>query len=152
MRNSVNLSVFISLISFVAIATMRQKPLMFNEKSSCFDTVKAIDTLYFNIKMYREKANACYYHDKFNGKRTASGTVFNNKGYTCAHKTLPFGTQLKVTSIKTGKFVNVMVTDRGPFSKGKDIDLTKTAFMAIAPKSYGGHISVRIEIIKESSN
>ena len=75
--------------------------------------------------------------------------IFNNKELTCAHKTLPFGTKLKVTSIKTGKSVIVTVTDRGPFAKGRHIDLSKKAFMLIAPNKYGGHIMVKIEIIKE---
>lgn len=111
------------------------------------DTI-VVDTLDFNLELYQEKAHASYYHDKFTGRRTASGAIFNNNALTCAHKTLPFGTRLKVTSVKTGKSVEVTVTDRGPFTKGRHLDLSKKAFMKIAPTRYAGHIVVKMEIIK----
>ncbi|CAM3833249.1 septal ring lytic transglycosylase RlpA family protein [Flavobacterium branchiophilum] len=95
-------------------------------------------------KIVKNEAHASYYADKFTGRKTASGKIFNNNGYTAAHRKYPFGTKLKVTNDKTGKSVIVTVTDRGPFVKGRDIDLTKRAFMEIAPKSYGGSIKVSI--------
>lgn len=100
-------------------------------------------------KLFKKSAHASYYADKFTGRRTASGKIFDNKKYTAAHRKLPFGTKLRVTCEGTGKSVVVTVTDRGPFTKGKDIDLTKKAFMEIAPKSYGGYINVTLEIIQE---
>lgn len=109
------------------------------------DTLKVIEKL----EMYHKGANASYYANKFNGRRTASGSRFNNNDMTCAHRKLPFGTKLKVTGVKTKKVVYVTVTDRGPFVKTKHIDLTRKAFMAIAPKSYGGHIEVDLEIVKK---
>ncbi|MEL1245185.1 septal ring lytic transglycosylase RlpA family protein [Flavobacterium sp. DGU11] len=97
---------------------------------------------------YDKKAVACYYADKFNGKKTANGDTFNNSKYTAAHRKLAFGTKVKVTNIANGKSVVVTVNDRGPFSAGKDIDLTKKAFMEITDNKNHGEIKVSIEIAK----
>ena len=70
---------------------------------------------------------ASFYADKFNGRKTASGERFNQKKMTCAHRTLPFGTKLKVTNTANGKSIIVTVTDRGPFTKGRILDLSKSA-------------------------
>ena len=74
---------------------------------------------------------ASFYHDKFNGRKTASGEIFSNSKMTAANRTLPFGTMLKVTNLRTGKSVIVEVNDRGPFHSSRAIDLTKAAFDAI---------------------
>lgn len=71
---------------------------------------------------------ASYYGPHFHGKRTASGERFNQWGNTIAHKTLPFGTKLRITNIKNGKSVDVKVTDRGNFYKlGRELDLSMGA-------------------------
>jgi len=74
-----------------------------------------------------ETGNASYYADKFEGKKTASGATFHQRKLTAAHKTLPFGTKIKVTNVTTGKTVKVKVNDRGPFVAGRVIDLSKRA-------------------------
>lgn len=71
--------------------------------------------------------NATYYGDKWHGRRSADGSIFNQDSLTCAHKTLPFGTILHVRNPKNGKEVVVRVTDRGPFRKNTAIDLSKAA-------------------------
>lgn len=101
------------------------------------------------LKLHQRNAHASYYADKFTGRRTASGTRFDNQKYTCAHRKLPFGTKLKVTCDRTKKSTIVIVTDRGPFVRGRDIDLSKKSFMDIAPSTYGGSIAVTIEIVKK---
>lgn len=101
------------------------------------------------LTLYKQDVLATYYADKFNGRRTSSGERFHNKNYTAAHMKLPFGTKLRVTNEKTGKFVDVKVNDRGPFSKKLEIDLTKTAFMEIAHSKGCGSFKVKIEIIEE---
>jgi rare lipoprotein A len=98
-----------------------------------------------NLKLIKKNAHTSYYADKFTGRRTASGRRFNNSQYTAAHRKLPFGTKIKVTNESNNKSVIVEVTDRGPFIKGRDLDLTKKAFMEIAPTRYGGSIKVTIE-------
>ncbi|RKS94978.1 rare lipoprotein A [Flavobacterium limicola] len=99
------------------------------------------------FKTYKEEAHASYYADKFNGKKTASGTRFDNKRYTAAHKKLPFGTKVKVTNEKNGKWVIVEITDRGPFVKSREIDLSKRAFMDITSNKGSGGMLVTIAVL-----
>ena len=74
---------------------------------------------------------ASYYHDKFDGRPTASGEIFNQKLYTAAHKELPFGTLVKVTRISNGRSVTVRINDRGPFVAGRIIDLSYIAALEL---------------------
>ncbi|MDN3678552.1 septal ring lytic transglycosylase RlpA family protein [Flavobacterium paronense] len=118
-------------------------------------TVLEIDSLDIflanaKLKFLKKNAHASYYASKFNGRRTASGKKFDNTAYTAAHKKLPFGTKLKVTNEANGKFVIVEVTDRGPFSKVREIDLSKRAFMEIASNKNSGVVIVMIEEIIET--
>jgi len=101
------------------------------------------------LTLYKKSAVATYYADKFNGRKTSSGERFHNKKYTAAHMRLPFGTMVRVTNESNGKFVDVKVNDRGPFSKKLEIDLTKTAFMEIASNKNSGTFKVKMEIIEE---
>jgi rare lipoprotein A len=99
-------------------------------------------------KLYKKNVHASYYSDKLNGRKTASGQVFNNSKYTAAHKTLKFGTKVKVTNIVNDKSVIVTINDRGPFTKGREIDLTKKAFMEIAKNKQRGGLIVNLELVK----
>jgi len=101
------------------------------------------------IKLYKKKAKASYYHDKFNGRKTASGKRFYNNKLTAAHRKFPFGTRLKVTNENNRKSVIVEITDRGPFIRNREIDLSKKAFMDIASNERSGLQDVRIEIIEK---
>lgn len=105
------------------------------------------DEVVGKLKVYKKSAHASYYADKFNGKRTTSGIKFNNNDYTAAHKKFPFGTKLRVTNEANGKSVIIEVTDRGPFVKSREIDLTKRAFMEIAASKSAGSMKVTIEEI-----
>ena len=80
---------------------------------------------------------ATYYHPKFEGRRTASGTKYNSEKLTAAHRTLPFGTMVTVTNPANGKSVVVKVNDRGPFVKRLAIDLSERAARAIGVFSKG---------------
>lgn len=99
------------------------------------------------LKLYKKTAHASYYADRFNGRKTADGSRFNNSKYTAAHKKLPFGTRVKVTNEANGKFVIVKITDRGPFVKTREIDLSKRAFMEITKNKGAGAMKVTIEVI-----
>ena len=70
---------------------------------------------------------ASYYGAKFNGRRTASGERFDMNAFTAAHKTLPFGTKVRVTNPRTGKSVIVRINDRGPYARGREIDVSRAA-------------------------
>lgn len=89
---------------------------------------------------------ASFYHDKFNGRKTASGEIFSNSKMTAANRTLPFGTMLKVTNLRTGLSVIVEVNDRGPFHSSRAIDLSKAAFDAIG-NTKRGTMPVEYEIV-----
>lgn len=80
---------------------------------------------------------ASWYGPKFYGRKTASGEVLQRHGFTAAHKTLPFGTMVQVRNPVNGKFILVEVTDRGPFVKGRIIDLSKDAAEAIGLNGVG---------------
>ncbi len=90
---------------------------------------------------------ASYYSDKFHGRKTASGEIYNKNLLTAAHRTLPFGTLIIVTNLKNGKSVVVRVNDRGPQSPKRIIDLSRAAAEEI-DMIYEGIAEVEIEIIK----
>lgn len=73
------------------------------------------------------EGTASYYADRFNGRRTASGTRFNAHALTAAHRTLNFGTKVMVTNQANGRSVEVTINDRGPYVRGRTIDLSKGA-------------------------
>jgi rare lipoprotein A len=106
------------------------------------DTVIAVKG---KFRLYKSGVHASYYADKFNGRKTASGKKFSNKKYTAAHRKLPFGTILRVTNEANGQCVLVEVTDRGPFTRGREIDLSRRAFMEIANNKNSGSMKVKIE-------
>lgn len=106
------------------------------------DTVIAVKG---KFRLYKKSAHASYYANKFNGKKTASGKRFSNNKYTAAHRKLPFGTILRITNEANGQCVLVEVTDRGPFARGREIDLSKRAFMEIASNKNSGSMLVKIE-------
>jgi rare lipoprotein A len=95
----------------------------------------------------RTAGKASYYADKYHGRQTASGERFDQKAMTAAHRTLPFGTKVKVTNIRNGKSVLVRINDRGPFVKGRIIDLSRSAFASIGSPA-SGVIGVEIEVIR----
>src|SRR4051812_14813617 len=70
---------------------------------------------------------ASYYGGEFEGRRTASGAIYRGRRMTCAHRTLPFGTVLRVTDTESRKSVVVEVNDRGPYAKGRIVDLSMAA-------------------------
>jgi rare lipoprotein A len=75
--------------------------------------------------------------DGYHGRRTANGETFNAYGLTAAHRSLPFGTKLKVTDQSTGKSTIVRINDRGPFIPGRTLDLSYGAFASITSPSKG---------------
>lgn len=77
------------------------------------------------------KGNATYYGNKWHGRKTSSGITYHKDSLTCAHRTLPFGTLLRVTNQRNGKEVIVKVTDRGPFRQNAIIDLSMAAAQQI---------------------
>lgn len=91
-----------------------------------------------------EEGDASYYADSLHGNKTASGEPYDKNAFTAAHRTLPFGTRVKVTYLKTGKTIDVVINDRGPHAKGRIIDLSGAAARRIGMLD-DGHGIVSIE-------
>ena len=96
-------------------------------------------------KSFSQEGQASYYADKFHGRSTASGEKYDKTLFTCAHMTLPYGTNLKVTNLDNKKTVVVRVNDRGPFSPNRIIDVSRAAAEAL-DMIVKGVAKVRIEI------
>ena len=76
---------------------------------------------------HTQKGIASYYHDSLHGNKTASGAIYNKRILSAAHKSLPLGTKVRVTKLNNGKSIVVVINDRGPFVKGRIIDLSRRA-------------------------
>jgi rare lipoprotein A len=98
----------------------------------------------------QEYGTASYYNRKFNGRKTQSGEKLDNKKFTAAHKTLPFGTYVRVTNLKNDSWVIVKVNDRGHFKKGRVIDVTYAAAKELN-MFRNGVIKVKVETIPYDS-
>lgn len=95
---------------------------------------------------HSDTGQASYYGNEFHGRKTANGERFDQGKLTAAHRSLPFGTRVKVTNTQNGKTVVVRVNDRGPFVKGRIIDLSSSAFKSIASLN-AGVVPVRIQVM-----
>jgi len=84
-----------------------------------------------SLTLANESGVASWYGPGFHGRTTANGERYDMHGLTAAHKTLPFGTKVKVTNSRTGRSVVVRINDRGPFTRGRVIDLSRGAAEAI---------------------
>jgi len=97
--------------------------------------------------LWAESGYASWYGGKFQGRKTASGEIFDTHQLTAAHKTLPFGSIVRVTNQENGKSVEVRINDRGPFVEGRIIDLSMAAAMEIGMLG-SGVAPVEIEVLK----
>jgi peptidoglycan lytic transglycosylase len=91
-----------------------------------------------------QTGEASWYGPKFHGKNTASGDTFNQRAFTAAHPSLPFGSRVKVTNLANGKSVEVVINDRGPFAGNRIIDISLGAAKALEMKE-SGTTTVQIE-------
>jgi rare lipoprotein A len=99
------------------------------------------------LSVHAETCEASQYgvSDGYHGKRAANGSIFNTYALTAAHKTLAFGTRVTVTNRNNGRSVVVKITDRGPFVRGRCIDLSRAGANAIG---MGGTAPVTVERIQ----
>ena len=96
-----------------------------------------------------ETGLASWYGRRFHGNLTASGEVFNQEKLTAAHRTLPWGSRVKVTNLTNGKSVEVRINDRGPFGKGRIIDVSRAAAKVLGMVG-SGITTVRVEWLPDS--
>ena len=99
----------------------------------------------------RGTMKASWYGPKFHGKLTANGEIYNQMALTAAHKSLKFGTLLKVTNPKNGRAVIVRINDRGPYIEGRDLDLSKGAAIELGLLRKGV-ARVKIEEVTPGNN
>ena len=98
---------------------------------------------YYDLGMMK----ASWYGPRFHGRLTANGEIYDQMGYTAAHKNLPFGTLLKITNPKINKSVVVRINDRGPYIPGRKIDLSKKVAMELDAYDKGV-VKLKVEKIK----
>ncbi len=96
---------------------------------------------------WTENGIASWYGVPYDGRRTASGEIFDMHAMTAAHRTLPFDTWVEVTNLKNGKQVDVRVTDRGPYIDGRIIDLSMGAAEHLGMVR-DGIVKVRLQVIE----
>jgi rare lipoprotein A len=99
----------------------------------------------FSAWRFFQQGKAAWYGPGFQGRRTASGERFNPHDLTAAHRTLPFGSRVRVTNLRNGRRVIVRINDRGPYVRGYVIDLSYAAARAIG---MSGTATVRLEILQ----
>ncbi|MDH3887319.1 MAG: septal ring lytic transglycosylase RlpA family protein [Gammaproteobacteria bacterium] len=99
------------------------------------------------MAMDAQEGEASYYADTLDGNKTASGAVYDKDALTAAHRTLPFGTRVKVTYLKTGNSVEVVINDRGPRAKSRIIDLSGAAASKVGMID-DGHGKVKLEVLE----
>lgn len=120
--------------------------------SSLFSILFLLATLNLAAQSTKDEyGTATYYGNEFHGRKTASGEKYDKNKLTCAHRTLPFGTTVRVTRLDNKKSVDVRVTDRGPFIKGYIVDLSRAAAERIGMIAEGV-VKVKLEVVgKEKS-
>lgn len=92
-----------------------------------------------------EVGRASYYGEKHDGRRTANGAVYDRTNFTAAHRTLPFGTVVRVTNLSNHRMVKVRITDRGPHIKGRVIDVSAVAARELGMQRRGvARVRVRV--------
>ncbi len=102
----------------------------------------------FGVQAIEEFGIASYYADAFHGRKTASGELYHKDKYTAAHKTLPYGTMIRVTRLDNKSSVTVRINDRGPYIKGRIVDLSKAAAKKLDLIT-DGKARVKIEILEK---
>jgi rare lipoprotein A len=92
-----------------------------------------------------ETGIASWYGPGFHGRRTASGERYNQYGISCAHKTLRLGSIVRVTDLRSGRSIRCRINDRGPYVRGRIIDLSKGAARALGMR---GLAKVRVDVVR----
>ena len=139
------------ILSIIGFTFSPTKSEITNKNLSAFENQSEDATLisqnvnvkYNNLGMMK----ASWYGPRFHGRLTANGEIYDQMGYTAAHKNLPFGTLLKLTNLKTNKSVVVRINDRGPYIPGRKIDLSKKVAMELGAFQHGV-VKLKVEKIK----
>ena len=101
--------------------------------------------MFLTSGVFAQTGTASWYGPGFHGRKTASGQTFNSRAFTAAHKSIAFGSKVKVTNLKNKKTVLVTINDRGPYVRGRVIDLSQAAKNAIG---MSGTAPVSLKVVK----
>ncbi len=131
--------VLVGLVGFTVIEknnNTNETPKLVEEFVPNIVTQKVVNS---SVVTYSERGTmkASWYGPKFHGKKTANGEVYDQMAFTAAHKSLPFGTLLKLTNSRNGKSVVVRINDRGPYIPGRQLDLSKGAAIELGVMQNG---------------
>lgn len=137
---------YLAMADSLEVIAEKQEEIRLSEKIENLN--QSLFELEEDVEVLHSTTRASYYHNKFNGRKTANGEIFDNNRLTAAHKTLPFGTKVKVTNLANDKSVVVTINDRGPYIKGRKIDLSRAAFKAIAKNNSTKKGVLRVKIEK----
>ena len=133
---------FLSLVSIVLIACSQTEPTQEPDKNEPLAaTTEPV------VNAYTEEGMASFYSQDQDGAETASGEIYRNETLTGAHRTLEFGTRVRVTNLDNGKSVEVIINDRGPYAEGVIIDVSYSAAQALDMIA-SGIVSARIEVLE----
>lgn len=111
-----------------------------------FFALVAVTLAFCDVHAQVQTGKASFYADKFEGSPTASGEKYRHSKMTAAHKTLPFGTKVRVTNLENNKSIEVVINDRGPYADGRIIDLSRSAAQELGFVN-AGLADVRVEVI-----
>jgi rare lipoprotein A len=135
LNTSVKIVISIFVLSIVAFLTVDNSAVLFGNSKTEFinENTELIESSSTEKLILKNKGTmtASWYGPKFNGKLTANGEIYNQMALTAAHKSLPFGTMLEITNSLNNRSIMVRINDRGPYIKGRQIDLSKGAAIAL---------------------
>ncbi len=140
--------VMVLLVGFTIVANENAKVEVNQPENEIVPVNDADNSVNHSVLDYTEKGTmvASWYGPKFHGKLTANGEVYDQMAFTAASKKLKFGTLLKITNLRNNKSVIVRINDRGPYVKGRNLDLSKASALALG-MMHRGVIKVRVEQI-----
>ena len=137
----------ICVLALVTFYTIGAQPVSFPVETAIIQADSLPDSSVVTRK-FRQTGIASYYANKFHGRRTSSGERYSKHKLTAAHRTLPFGTLVKVTEVKTGKWLIVRINDRGPHTRKRIIDLSYEAARQLGMVKGKGLLKVRIRVVE----
>ena len=139
------------ILSITGSTLLPTKSEITNKNISAFENpIEELSSISQDVKVKFDDIGmmkASWYGPRFHGRLTANGEIYDQMGYTAAHKNLPFGTLLKLTNPKINKSVVVRINDRGPYIPGRKIDLSKKIAMELGAFKKG-IVQLKVEKIK----
>lgn len=138
--------VMVMLVGFTIVANESSKASVDQPENEVVPVNDADNSINQSVLSYTDKGTmiASWYGPKFHGKLTANGEIYDQMAFTAASKKLKFGTLLKITNLRNNKSVIVRINDRGPYVRGRNLDLSKASALALG-MMHRGVVKVKVE-------